>query len=433
MLPPLNLLALDAPAVDADLKTWHGIQAAGSGFATTFSGMCQSPLPANPVSPELLPDDAAIALSSLVAGEALPHPGKALPLREPEAAWSLTASVDASGVISEMPELPGAVTEPRVAGGLLVPLPGSMHAERLPAERTGMPGAAPAAVIADAESGSEQAARTGQATILGHLRYAPPEAGARAPAEIVTVDPAAEAGNPAPPHRNPSVPRDPGVLQQFVQQVADPIHAKAGGQTPADALPQVDVQGARAAPSSATPLPFASTTETAAPTSATPLSFASTTATAASSSPTQWVASQVHATPGQPGWSDALGERVTWMTGNKLQNVELRLNPAELGPVRVQISIDDGNATVNFSAQHPLTRDAIEQALPRLREMLADQGLSLQDANVSEGRGEDQPGAGRDEDFVGFAAEGASSGLPTDDGTVPSSTTHTVGLVDLFA
>jgi flagellar hook-length control protein FliK len=414
MLPPLNLLALEALAVDADLKTWHGVQAQESGFSTTFSEMRRSPLSANPVLPELLPDAAVIDLSSLVVGGVLPHPGKALPLPEPDADWNLTAGVDASAVISEVPGLPGAVTELRGAVELFVAPPGSMHAQRLPAERTGMPDAASAAVIADAESGSEPAARTGQATIPGHLRHAPPE-GARALAEIVTVDPAAEAGNPAPPHRNPSAIRDAGLLQQFVQQVADPVPARAGGQPPADALPQVDIQDARAAPSSATPSPFASG------------------GTAASSSPTQWVASQVHTAPGQPGWSDALGERVTWMTGNKLQNVELRLNPAELGPVRVQISIDDGNATVNFSAQHPLTRDAIEQALPRLREMLADQGLSLQDANVSEGGGKDQPGTGRHEDFVRFASEGASSGPPTDDSPVPSSTAHTVGLVDLFA
>jgi hypothetical protein len=416
MLPPLNLLVPDAPAVDADLKAWHGVQAAESGFATTFSGMRQRPLPASPVLPELLPDDAALALSSLVAGEGLPPPGKVLPLPEPDAGWSLTASVDASGVISAMPELPDPVAGPRGAGGLFVPLPGSTHVERLPAERPGLPGPAPAAVIPDAETVSEQAARTGQALIPCHLRHVPPEAGIRVPAEIVTVVPAAEAGNPAPSHRNPSTIRETGLLQQFVQQVADPIQARALRQPSVDVLPQVDVQDARAAPSSATPLPFASTTAPTAP-----------------SSPTQWVASQMHTSPGQPGWGDALGERVTWMTGNKLQNVELRLNPAELGPVRVQISIDDGNATVNFSAQHPLTRDAIEQALPRLREMLADQGLSLQDANVSEGRREDQPGAGRHEDFARFASEGRSSGLPTDDSPVPSATAHPLGLVDLFA
>jgi hypothetical protein len=65
--------------------------------------------------------------------------------------------------------------------------------------------------------------------------------------------------------------------------------------------------------------------------------------------------------------------------------------------------------------------------------MLADQGLSLQDANVSEGRREDQPGAGRHEDFDRFASGGPASGLPTDDSPVPSSTTRPLGLVDLFA
>jgi hypothetical protein len=65
--------------------------------------------------------------------------------------------------------------------------------------------------------------------------------------------------------------------------------------------------------------------------------------------------------------------------------------------------------------------------------MLADQGLSLQDANVSEGGGEDQAGAGRHGDLVRFPSGSASPGLPTDDSPVPPATTHTVGLVDLFA
>jgi flagellar hook-length control protein FliK len=140
----------------------------------------------------------------------------------------------------------------------------------------------------------------------------------------------------------------------------------------------------------------------------------------------------MHTPPGQPGWDDALGERVLWMTGNGLKNAELRLNPAELGPVRVQISVDDGNATVSFSAQHPLTRDAIEQALPRLREMLADQGLSLQNADVSAGRGGDHSGPPRQDDAPGFSPGAASPALQADGPALPE-LRHAVGLVDLFA
>src|SRR5690606_3684503 len=124
----------------------------------------------------------------------------------------------------------------------------------------------------------------------------------------------------------------------------------------------------------ASPLPSIATIKTSPAATAAPSPAAS----------TQWSGSSIDVAPGQPGWNEALGDRVAWMAGNRIQNAELRLNPAELGPLRVQISMDDGNASVTFTAQHPLTRDAIEQALPRLREMLADQGLSLQNASVSD-------------------------------------------------
>lgn len=83
-------------------------------------------------------------------------------------------------------------------------------------------------------------------------------------------------------------------------------------------------------------------------------------------------------------WGERISERVLTMVSGQLKTAEIRLTPAELGPVRVQVSIDDGAANVTFHAQQSLTRDAIEQALPRLREMLAENGLSLGQANVGE-------------------------------------------------
>jgi len=91
------------------------------------------------------------------------------------------------------------------------------------------------------------------------------------------------------------------------------------------------------------------------------------------------------ATPvGQSDWGESLSERVLVMTSGKLGNAEIRLTPAELGPVRVQVSVDDGTATVSFQASHAATRDAIEQALPRLRDMLTENGLSLGQASVGD-------------------------------------------------
>lgn len=111
---------------------------------------------------------------------------------------------------------------------------------------------------------------------------------------------------------------------------------------------------------------------------------ASTAQPQAPTAPTQPVPSFNLAPPVlDPAWQSALGERVLWMAGNQVKNAELRLNPAELGPLQVQVSVDDRGVNVSITAAHAVTREALESALPRLRELLADSGMQLADANVS--------------------------------------------------
>lgn len=75
------------------------------------------------------------------------------------------------------------------------------------------------------------------------------------------------------------------------------------------------------------------------------------------------------------------------MTDQGLQQATLRMQPEHLGPVQVHIRMDDGNAQVWFSAHHGDTRAALEDAIPRLRELFNEQGLTLLQANVDSGRG----------------------------------------------
>lgn len=85
-----------------------------------------------------------------------------------------------------------------------------------------------------------------------------------------------------------------------------------------------------------------------------------------------------------PSWGDRVSERVVMMANNRLQNAELRLTPAELGPLRVKVSMEDGLANVSFVATHSATRDALEQAMPKLRSMLEEQGINLGQSSVDE-------------------------------------------------
>jgi flagellar hook-length control protein FliK len=98
-----------------------------------------------------------------------------------------------------------------------------------------------------------------------------------------------------------------------------------------------------------------------------------------------------------PFWNDALGERVLFMKNMDLKTAEIRVVPKELGPITVHLSVDDGVADLRFAAHHAVTRDAIELAMPRLRDMLGDNGLSLGNATVTDqGAHSDARGTGNE-------------------------------------
>ncbi len=84
-----------------------------------------------------------------------------------------------------------------------------------------------------------------------------------------------------------------------------------------------------------------------------------------------------------PEWASELGERLLWMHGKTMQVAQLRVNPQHLGPIEVRIQIRDDQTNIQFSSQHAVVRDAIESALPRLREMFGLQQLQLAQVDVT--------------------------------------------------
>jgi len=89
---------------------------------------------------------------------------------------------------------------------------------------------------------------------------------------------------------------------------------------------------------------------------------------------------------GHPDWSSEIGDRIVWMAGKQqgLQSAEIKLNPAHLGPVEVRVNISQDQASVQFVSNHAAVREALESAVPKLREMLHGQNLNLADVNVSQ-------------------------------------------------
>ena len=71
------------------------------------------------------------------------------------------------------------------------------------------------------------------------------------------------------------------------------------------------------------------------------------------------------------------------MANQSRQVAELHLNPPNLGPLEVRLTINSDQASAMFVSHHAAVREAIEAALPRLREMLADNGIMLGNTTVS--------------------------------------------------
>jgi flagellar hook-length control protein FliK len=86
---------------------------------------------------------------------------------------------------------------------------------------------------------------------------------------------------------------------------------------------------------------------------------------------------------GMPGWQQEFADKLVWMSGRQGQVAELILNPPALGSVEVRLNLSGGEAGAQFYSPHAAVRDAIEAALPRLRDMMAEAGLALGEAMVS--------------------------------------------------
>lgn len=85
---------------------------------------------------------------------------------------------------------------------------------------------------------------------------------------------------------------------------------------------------------------------------------------------------------GSPGWAEEIGQRVSWLANRMESRAELVLTPPQMGRIEVNLSIRGEQATASFVSGNPAVREALEAALPRLREALAEAGIQLGQAQV---------------------------------------------------
>ncbi len=85
-----------------------------------------------------------------------------------------------------------------------------------------------------------------------------------------------------------------------------------------------------------------------------------------------------------------LQERVSALLNINNKEAEIRLDPPEMGSMQIRIRSDAEQAQINFVVQNQQAKEALEQSMPRLREMLAQQGIELGESSIQQGNPEQQ-------------------------------------------
>ena len=149
----------------------------------------------------------------------------------------------------------------------------------------------------------------------------------------------------------------------------------------------------------------------------------------ASAAPLQ---AEVRAEVGTKEFAPALGSQLAVLVRDGIDHAQLKLNPAELGPIEVRISVDGSQAQVDFSAAHAHTRQALQEAVPALAGALRDHGLTLTGGGVFE-----QPRESRGEARPDTPRGGPTGGEPLPEPRTGSASatrmTRSRGVVDLYA
>jgi flagellar hook-length control protein FliK len=140
---------------------------------------------------------------------------------------------------------------------------------------------------------------------------------------------------------------------------------------------------------------------------------------------------------GASGWDQALGQRVIWMASGAEHSASLTLNPPELGPLQVVLNVSNNHANATFVAPHAEVRQALEAAMPKLREMLGEAGIQLDQASVNQGAPQQQGEFARSDGGSGSRGQGRSQNGPEQTIAEPAVSRRVTasgnGLVDTFA
>ena len=118
-------------------------------------------------------------------------------------------------------------------------------------------------------------------------------------------------------------------------------------------------------------------------------------------------------------FANAVKDKVMVMINQKIQQVEIQLDPPEMGNIHVKVNLQNEQAAVQFVVQNQQAKDALEQNMNKLREMLSQSGVDVGDANIEQRQASEQNEQGFNQTTNnGTSAESAEDNFGENDSAV---------------
>jgi len=136
-----------------------------------------------------------------------------------------------------------------------------------------------------------------------------------------------------------------------------------------------------------------------------------------------------------PRFNEGFSQQIVVLAQHGIQHAQMSLSPPDLGPVEVRITVANDEASVQIAAPTGAAREAIQDALPRLKEMMEQSGLRLNDAGVfAQLPQREQPGGAQQRADWWDQHQRLNGGAAPDEEALPARVVMTrIGLIDAYA
>jgi flagellar hook-length control protein FliK len=135
----------------------------------------------------------------------------------------------------------------------------------------------------------------------------------------------------------------------------------------------------------------------------------------------------------EPNAAMQLRDRVLYQFNQKIHTAEVRISPEDLGTVQIKVNLQQDQLAVQFVVQQANAKELIEQQMPKLKELLQQQGMNLTEGQVEQRQSNDRQGSQQPDERQANRGYAMGTDIEVELPVTPKSTKASERMVDYYA